>query len=76
MYPELFSISPITIHSYGLMIAVGFLAAICTGSYRVRYKRYSMGYYTVWHSRWFGGCEAAILYNRNKEHHLKPQHAY
>ncbi len=28
MFPELFSIGPVTIHSYGLMVAVGVITAV------------------------------------------------
>lgn len=41
MYYELFSIGPFTVHSYGLMIAIGFLAAIASGTYRAKRKGYS-----------------------------------
>jgi phosphatidylglycerol:prolipoprotein diacylglycerol transferase len=34
MYPDLLKIGRITIHGYGLMIAIGILAAILTASYR------------------------------------------
>lgn len=34
MRPDLFSIGPITIHGYGLMIGIGFLAAILIGMKR------------------------------------------
>ena len=28
MYPTLFTIGPLTVHSFGLMVALGFLAAL------------------------------------------------
>ena len=34
MHNELFSIGPITVHGYGLMIAVGFLLCVLLGRYR------------------------------------------
>lgn len=36
MLPELFSIGPFTVHSYGLMIAIGVIAAIWLGEYRAK----------------------------------------
>lgn len=38
MYNELFSIGPITIHGYGLMIGIGFIAALLVGLHRARKK--------------------------------------
>lgn len=40
MKPDLFSIGPITIHGYGLMIGIGFLAAVLIAMYRS--KRYEL----------------------------------
>ncbi|MDL2217821.1 prolipoprotein diacylglyceryl transferase [Christensenellaceae bacterium OttesenSCG-928-M15] len=40
MHSELFSIGSFTIHSYGLMIALGFLAAILVGTSRIKGKGY------------------------------------
>ena len=36
MYNELFSIGPFTIHGYGLMIGIGFIAALTIGSFRAK----------------------------------------
>lgn len=36
MFPELFSIGPLTFYSYGLMIALGVIAAIGLGEYRAK----------------------------------------
>lgn len=36
MYNDLFSIGPFTIHGYGLMIAIGVLAALFTGLHRAK----------------------------------------
>ncbi len=38
MYNEIFSIGKITIHGYGLMIGIGFLAAVLIGMYRAKKK--------------------------------------
>lgn len=38
MYNELFSIGPITIHGYGLMIGIGFIAALFIGLRRAKAK--------------------------------------
>lgn len=38
MYNELFSIGPITIHGYGLMIGIGFIAALLVGLHRAKKK--------------------------------------
>lgn len=38
MHNEIFTIGKITIHGYGLMIAIGFLAAILIGMYRAKKK--------------------------------------
>lgn len=38
MYNELFSIGPITIHGYGLMIGIGFIAALFIGLHRAKKK--------------------------------------
>lgn len=38
MYPELFAIGPFTVHSFGLMMALGFLAAGVTAYYGFRRK--------------------------------------
>ncbi|MDL2238328.1 prolipoprotein diacylglyceryl transferase [Christensenellaceae bacterium OttesenSCG-928-K19] len=52
MHPELFSIGPITVHSYGLMIAIGMLAAILTGTFRAKRKGLSQN--IVWGIALFG----------------------
>lgn len=36
MFPKLFSIGPFTVYSYGLMIAIGVIAAIWLGEYRAK----------------------------------------
>ncbi len=36
MKPDLFSIGPLTIHGYGLMIGIGIIAAYFTGEYRAK----------------------------------------
>ncbi len=36
MKNDLFSIGPLTIHSYGLMIALGILVCVFMGMYRAR----------------------------------------
>ena len=36
MYNDLFSIGPITVHSYGLMIGIGVLVALLVGDYRAK----------------------------------------
>jgi len=36
MYPELFHLGPLTIYSYGLMICLGFLAAVALSEFRAR----------------------------------------
>ena len=36
MLPELFSIGPFTVYSYGLMTAIGILTAICLGEYYLK----------------------------------------
>ena len=51
MKNELFSIGPITIYGYGLMIAIGVLAAYFSATYRS--KKYALDpdkvfYVTVW----------------------------
>lgn len=38
MYNDLFSIGPISVHSYGVMIAIGFIAALLVGDYRAKKK--------------------------------------
>ena len=38
MHNELFSIGPITIHGYGLMIGLGVAAALILGDYRAKKK--------------------------------------
>lgn len=38
MHSELFSIGPITVHSYGLMIAIGIIFAFSTAMYRAKRK--------------------------------------
>lgn len=38
MHNEIFTIGKITIHGYGLMIAIGFLAAVLIGMYRAKKK--------------------------------------
>lgn len=38
MYSELFSIGPFTVHSYGLMIAIGTIFAFCTAMFRAKRK--------------------------------------
>lgn len=40
MYNDLFSIGPVTIHGYGLMIGIGFLCCVLMGIYRA--KKYDM----------------------------------
>ena len=40
MYNDLFSIGPVTIHGYGLMIGIGFLCCVLMGTYRA--KKYDM----------------------------------
>ncbi|WP_099466526.1 prolipoprotein diacylglyceryl transferase [Konateibacter massiliensis] len=36
MYNDLFSIGPITVHSYGLLIGIGFIAALLSADYRAK----------------------------------------
>lgn len=36
MYNDLFSIGPVTIHGYGLMIGIGFIAALIVADYRAK----------------------------------------
>lgn len=52
MHPTLFQIGPITIHSYGVMIALGVLAALGVGLYRSKAKRLDQD--MVWNLALFG----------------------
>jgi phosphatidylglycerol:prolipoprotein diacylglycerol transferase len=45
MYPDLLSIGPLTIHTYGLLVAIGFLGAFALTSWLAR--AYSLGYQQV-----------------------------
>ena len=38
MHNEIFTIGKVTIHGYGLMIGIGFLAAVLLGMYRAKKK--------------------------------------
>lgn len=42
MYNEIFTIGKITIYGYGLMIAIGFVAAVLIGMYRAKKKNMNM----------------------------------
>ena len=42
MYNDLFTIGPITVHGYGLMIAVGIICALWMGSYRAKKRNMSV----------------------------------
>lgn len=46
MLPELFSIGPFTVHSYGLMIALGVIAALSLGEKRAKTLGYEDGFIT------------------------------
>ena len=65
MKNELFSIGPITIYGYGLMIAIGVLAAYFSATYRA--KKYDLDpdkvfYVTVWAViGGFGGAKLLYL---------------
>ena len=39
MLPELFSIGPFTVYSYGLMTAIGIIAAVWIGEYQIKKTR-------------------------------------
>ncbi|MGN0308236.1 MAG: prolipoprotein diacylglyceryl transferase [Lachnospiraceae bacterium] len=64
MHNELFSIGPITVHGYGLMIGLGVVAALLLGDYRAKKKGlssdavYGMTFFAVV----FGFLGAKILY--------------
>lgn len=64
MYNDLFSIGPFTVHGYGLMIAIGVLAALFTGEARAKKRKmnadvlYSMTFLSVF----FGFVGAKILF--------------
>lgn len=44
MYNDLFSIGPVTIHGYGLMIAIGFMTALMVGMKRAKNKGLNSDY--------------------------------
>lgn len=64
MYNDLFSIGPITIHTYGLMVAIGVLAALFTGEARAKKRNmdadalYPMTFLCVV----LGFCAAKVLF--------------
>ena len=55
MHNDLFSIGPVTVHGYGLMIAVGILAAWLTAEYRG--KRRGLNTDRIW------GLDSEAEYN-------------
>lgn len=64
MYNDLFSIGPVTIHTYGLMVAIGVLAALFTGEARAKKRKmdadalYPMTFLCVV----LGFCAAKVLF--------------
>lgn len=64
MYNDLFSIGPITIHTYGVMVAIGVLAALFTGEARAKKRNmnadvlYPMTFLCVV----LGFCAAKVLF--------------
>ena len=51
MKNELFSIGPVTVYGYGLMIAIGIMAAYLVGEYRTKRKNLNQDhvfYFVIW----------------------------
>ena len=47
MKNELLTIGPFTVYGYGLMIAIGILAAYLTGEYRAKKKKWIITRYSI-----------------------------
>ena len=64
MKNELLTIGPFTVYGYGLMIAIGILAAYLTGEYRAKKKKmdYNQVFYIVLWCVAGGFVGAKILY--------------
>ena len=74
MFNEI-TIGPLTLHTYGLMIGLGFLAAYAMCYYRGKKMRYPLWNLLVCHHRRTGGNQIALLYCRDSGDYQRPIHS-
>ena len=80
MFNEI-TIGPLTLHMYGLMIGLGFLAAYAMCYYRgkkmkmEKKRRYPLWNLLVCHHRRTGGNQIALLYCRDSGDYQRPIHS-
>jgi len=74
MFNEI-TIGPLTLHTYGLMIGLGFLAAYAMCYYRGKKRRYPLWNLLVCHHRRTGGNQIALLYCRDTGDYQRPIHS-
>ena len=74
MFNEI-TIGPLTLHTYGLMIGLGFLAAYAMCYYRGKKMKMEKRNLLVCHHRRTGGNQIALLYCRDSGDYQRPIHS-